>query len=55
MKIVISGLGVMGASLALAIKNSQQNVVIYGHDFPPVLDQAIRTKKIGRASCRERV
>ncbi|KAA3617163.1 MAG: prephenate dehydrogenase/arogenate dehydrogenase family protein [Calditrichaeota bacterium] len=43
MKIVISGLGVMGASLAMAIKNSKLNATIYGFDFPDILIQA--TKK----------
>jgi len=40
MKIVISGLGVMGASLALAIKNSKLNCTILGFDFPDILKQA---------------
>lgn len=41
MKIVIAGLGVMGASLALAIKNSNLNATIFGFDFPEIIGQAI--------------
>jgi prephenate dehydrogenase len=41
MKIVISGIGIMGASLALAIKNSKINATIFGHDYADILKQAI--------------
>lgn len=41
MKIVISGLGVMGASLALAIKNSKENIKIWGFDNHQTLSQAM--------------
>ena len=40
MNIVISGLGVMGASLALAIKHSGLDAVVQGYDKPPILNQA---------------
>ncbi len=40
MKIVISGLGVMGASLAMALKNNNFNGIILGHDFPEIIKQA---------------
>lgn len=46
MKIVISGLGVMGASLALAIKNSGIKQTIYGYDRPEVLSLALEKKII---------
>jgi len=36
MKIVISGLGAMGASLALALRNEIPDIAIAGHDFPEV-------------------
>ena len=40
MKIVISGLGLMGASLALAVKNKKPDVEIWGYDFPAVCEKA---------------
>ena len=40
MKIVISGLGVMGASLAQAIKNSDIDADIWGYDKDDILKQA---------------
>ena len=46
MKIVISGLGVMGASLAQALKNSNLNTDIWGYDNKEILDLAINTKII---------
>lgn len=46
MNIVISGLGVMGASLALAIKNSTKNHTIWGYDKDEVLTQALEKKII---------
>jgi len=48
MKVVISGLGVMGASLALAIKNSNLKADIWGYDYNDVLDQAVATKIINK-------
>lgn len=45
MRIVISGLGVMGASLAMALKNTRENVHIVGFDHADVIRQA-RQKKI---------
>ena len=41
MKIIISGLGVMGGSLALAIKQNLPDVQIYGYDKPAVLEEAL--------------
>jgi len=41
MKIVISGLGVMGGSLALAFKQNLSDVQIYGYDKPEVLREAL--------------
>ncbi len=41
MKIVISGLGLMGSSLALAIKNKHPQAEIWGFDFPSVSKQAL--------------
>lgn len=41
MKIIISGLGLMGSSLALAIKNKRKDVHILGYDFPSVTKKAI--------------
>lgn len=46
MKIVISGLGAMGASLALALRNEIPDIVIAGHDFPEVEQLALREKII---------
>ena len=48
MKIVISGLGLMGSSLALAIKNKHPDVEIWGYDFPSVAKQASERKIIDR-------
>jgi prephenate dehydrogenase len=48
MKIVIAGLGVMGASLALAIKNSKLKNTLYGFDFPDILEQAIESHIIDK-------
>jgi prephenate dehydrogenase len=48
MEIVIAGLGVMGASLALAIKNSKLDATIIGYDFGPVLKQALDSRIIDR-------
>ncbi len=48
MKIVISGIGVMGASLAIAIKNSGLNCTIYGYDNPDILTQAEEKKIIDK-------
>lgn len=49
MKIVIAGLGVMGASLALAIRNTNKNCVLYGYDHMAVLDEALRRGVIHHA------
>ncbi len=48
MKIVIAGLGLMGASLALAIKNQQTDAEIWGYDFPAVCEKAQSMKLIDR-------
>ncbi|WP_456407518.1 prephenate dehydrogenase/arogenate dehydrogenase family protein [Caldithrix abyssi] len=48
MKIVISGLGLMGSSLALAIKNKRPEAEIWGFDFPSVAKQAVEKKIIDR-------
>ena len=40
MKVVISGLGVMGASLAQAIKNSNFKADIWGYDQDDIVNQA---------------
>jgi prephenate dehydrogenase len=42
MKIVISGLGLMGASLALSIRQNIENVRLVGHDFPEIETQALK-------------
>ncbi len=46
MKVVISGLGLMGASLALAIQNKKPNVNIWGYDFPAICEKAAQLKII---------
>ncbi len=57
MKIVISGLGVMGASLALAIKNNLPECRVWGYDRPGVMDEALHRgiieRKVGQwpAAC----
>ncbi len=48
MKIVISGLGVMGASLALAIKNNLDDCVVWGYDYPAVRSEARQRGLIDR-------
>lgn len=48
MKIVIAGLGVMGASLAIALKNSALNTEILGYDYPNVMDLALNKGIIDR-------
>ncbi len=40
MKIVISGLGLMGASMALAIRKKRKDVEVWGYDFPSVCGKA---------------
>ncbi len=40
-RVVISGLGVMGASLAMALKENRDDVVVYGYDYDSVLQRAI--------------
>ncbi len=40
-KILISGLGVMGASLAIAIRQNMPQIHIVGHDLADVLDEAL--------------
>ncbi|MCD6376845.1 MAG: prephenate dehydrogenase [Caldisericaceae bacterium] len=49
MKIVISGLGLMGSSLALAIKNKHPETEIWGYDFPSIISQALEKKIIDKA------
>ena len=49
MKIVISGLGLMGASLALALKRADRNSIICGYDFPDVLKYAVEHEIIDQA------
>ncbi len=46
MKIVIAGLGVIGASMALAVKQVHGNIVIYGYDFSEILQFAEENKII---------
>lgn len=41
MRIVISGLGVMGASMALALRQRLPGSVILGYDFPHVQEEAL--------------
>jgi len=48
MKIVIAGLGVIGASLALAVKQVHKDYLISGYDLPDVLDFAEKNKIIDR-------
>ncbi len=48
MKIVISGLGLMGSSLALAIKNKHPQFEVWGYDFPSIISQAIEKKIIDK-------
>ena len=40
-QIIISGLGVMGASLAMAIRQSSPGIQIIGHDLDEVVQEAI--------------
>lgn len=47
MKIIISGLGVMGASLAQAINNSSIDAEIWGYDEEDTIDLALAQKIIG--------
>ncbi len=59
MKIVISGLGVMGASLAQAIKSSRQDAEIWGYDYQETIARALDSGFIDQgiknwpADCRE--
>ncbi len=41
MKIVISGLGVMGGSLAMAVKQNLPDIQIYGYDKADILTEAV--------------
>ncbi len=49
MKIVISGLGLMGASLALALKTKKAEAKIWGYDFPAVCEKALSLQLIDKA------
>ncbi|MBD3223221.1 MAG: prephenate dehydrogenase/arogenate dehydrogenase family protein [Caldithrix sp.] len=49
MKILISGLGVMGASLAMAIKERWPRAVVYGYDKPEILKIATENQIIHHA------
>ncbi|MEJ2545246.1 MAG: prephenate dehydrogenase/arogenate dehydrogenase family protein [Calditrichaceae bacterium] len=46
MKIIISGLGLMGASLAMALKQNVSDIFIYGYDLPEIMDKALSLKII---------
>ena len=46
MKITISGLGLMGASLAMAFKQNVSDIFIYGYDLPEIMDKALSLKII---------
>ncbi|MGD9488882.1 MAG: prephenate dehydrogenase/arogenate dehydrogenase family protein [Calditrichaceae bacterium] len=48
MKIVISGLGVMGASMARALKQRLSNLTIIGYDLPEIMDMAMQKNIIDR-------
>ncbi len=48
MEILIAGLGVMGASLALAIRNTMPSVVITGYDLPGIPERALVAGVIDR-------
>lgn len=48
MKIVVSGLGVMGASMALALKQCLSNILVYGYDLPEIMDVAIQKNIIDK-------
>ncbi|MGD9899307.1 MAG: prephenate dehydrogenase/arogenate dehydrogenase family protein [Calditrichaceae bacterium] len=48
MKIIVSGLGVMGASMALALKQRLPNHTIIGYDLPEIMDMAIQKNIIDR-------
>jgi prephenate dehydrogenase len=49
MRIIISGLGLMGGSLALAIRRHLPDVELLGHDRPEVTEQACERKMIHAA------
>ncbi len=40
MKVVISGLGVMGASMSIAMKQNISDIIIYGYDTPQIMNEA---------------
>ena len=46
MKITISGLGLMGASLAMALKQNVSDIFISGYDLPEIMDKALSQKII---------
>ncbi|MEJ2054856.1 MAG: prephenate dehydrogenase/arogenate dehydrogenase family protein [Calditrichaceae bacterium] len=48
MKVTISGLGLMGASLAMALKQNLPDIEIYGYDLPDILDRAVSLKIIDK-------
>jgi prephenate dehydrogenase len=48
MKITISGLGLMGSSLAMALKQNVSDIFICGYDLPEIMDKALSLKIIDR-------
>lgn len=48
MKITISGLGLMGASLAMALKQNVSDIFIYGYDTPKIMEKALSLKIIDK-------
>ncbi len=49
MRIVISGLGLMGGSLAMALKQNLPEARIAGYDLPEVMQQALKRRLIDEA------
>lgn len=45
-KVAVIGLGLIGGSLALALKKHDKNIQITGYDFPDVLDKALERNAI---------
>ncbi len=48
MKITISGLGLMGSSLAMALRQNVSDIFIYGYDLPEIIDKALSLKIIDK-------
>lgn len=48
MKITISGLGLMGSSLAMAFKQNVSDIFIYGYDLPEIIDKALSLEIIDK-------